>query len=76
MQKTRQSQRKSPRCTARLWLGFEDLNLQTGLGQNDGRRQTIGTCTNDNGSLWRCRHTDQFRAIREVGVSGDPSRLG
>ena len=50
VQETRQSQRQGARRAAGLWLGFEDLNLQAGLRQNDGRRQTVGTCANDNGS--------------------------
>ena len=42
MMETRHGQLKSARCSAGLRLGFVDINVQTGLGEDNSRRQAIG----------------------------------
>ena len=48
---------------AGLRLRLENVHHQTGLGQNDGRGQTIGACADDGGSSLGYRHTNQFRLL-------------
>ena len=55
-----EGKRKSARTPARLRLGLEDLNLPTRLRENNGRGQTVGTCSDDDSSTLSCGHEDSL----------------
>jgi hypothetical protein len=57
VQESRQGQRKSAGAATSLRLGFEDVNLQSCLRQNNGRRQTVGAGSDDNRSSLGCGHS-------------------
>ncbi len=56
VEKAGQRERKGARAAAGLRLRLEDVNLQSRLRQDNGRSQTVGTCSDDNGSSLRGRH--------------------
>jgi hypothetical protein len=53
-----QGERHGARGAAGLCLGLEYIQLQACLGEDDGRRQTIGARANHSGSSWRRRHRE------------------
>jgi len=72
--KSWQGKRKGASATAGLRLGFEDVDLQSGLRQNDGRGQAIGTCSDDNGSSLCCRHNELGLIRSELSTKRNESR--
>jgi hypothetical protein len=65
MQKTRQGELKGARRPSGLRLGFENLDLQSLLRQNDGRRKAIGAGADDASSA---RHVRLSLACDFIGT--------
>jgi len=73
VEKSGQCERKGARAATGLRFGFKNVDLQSGLRQNDGRGQTVGTCSDDNGSSLGCRHNEM--GLMGSELCADSSRL-
>ena len=72
VQEAGKSERKCSCAAAGLRFGLVNLNLQARLGQNDGRRQAIGTCSDDHGAARGGGHRD---SLCETASAGGGARL-